>query len=139
MAPEKSQKDPYFSRIHALYENLDNILHPITKRLPKKDIADKVIFEPSFAPEIDAIEVETDKGTLTFIKKDCIYFEALTPKQQEKVKAELINYNKGGNNLMFLAPKYCETKKCTGHHNLENLVINELPENLSRCYVYFIA
>ena len=52
MAPEKSQKDPYFSRLNALYQTLDEILHPMPEITVKKLPEEKFVISPDFALQI---------------------------------------------------------------------------------------
>ncbi|MDD4878496.1 MAG: hypothetical protein PHO02_05675 [Candidatus Nanoarchaeia archaeon] len=136
MAPENVSIKDYHSRLNALYETFDNILHPMPKRQLKKVQEDKFVLDPDFALPIDAIE--DDNGQI-FRFKGCIYFEKLNEKEQSAVKEALINYAQN-DNFLALAPRFCKQhKKCQGHHHLENIIANSVPENLAYSYVYFFA
>lgn len=137
MAPEKSQKDPYFSRLNALYQTLDNILHPMPKRPLKKVQEDKFVLDPCFALPIDEIE---DDNKQTYRFQGCIYFEKLNEKEQKAVNEALKQYALGKDNFLALAPKFCKNeKKCQGHHRLEDVAANAVPENLTYSFIYFFA
>ncbi|HII15412.1 MAG TPA: hypothetical protein HA362_03795 [Nanoarchaeota archaeon] len=134
MAPEKSREDNYSSRLHALYESLEEALHPISNRGLKAWPHEVLHIEPSFAPQFD--ETETGEGET---KLGCIYFEKLNKRERLAASAILRQYAAGpNNNIVVVPPKFCKGEKsCIGHHHLEDKVKNEVPENLSHCYVYF--
>jgi len=136
MAPEKSPKDLYFSRLHALYQALDEILHPMLEIRLEKLPEDKFVISPDFALPVE----KKSAGNAISRPKGCIYFEKLNETEHKAVSAALTQYAHGPDNFMLLPPRYCiNKKKCHGHHYLEDMVANSLPESLSRCYVYFLA
>lgn len=135
MAPEKSQKDPYFSRLNALYQTLDEILHPMPEITVKKLPEEKFVISPDFALQIGLSQGE-DKPPC--MPKGCIYFEKLNKEEHKAVTGILTQYAKGPDNFALLPPRLCKKEKnCQGHHFLEDMVENALPEDLSYCFIYF--
>lgn len=136
MAPKNVPVDEYHSRLNALYETLDNILHPMPKKPLKRWHEEKFVLDPDFALPIDAIQ---DDNKQIFRFQGCIYFERLNEKQQAAVKEALIQYAQKDKFLVF-APRFCkEHKKCQGHHHLEDMLANNVPENLTYSFIYFFA
>lgn len=137
MAPENVPADDYRSRLNALYETLDNVLHPMPKKPLKKWREEKFVLDPGFAPQIDEIE---DDNKQTYRLQGCIYFEKLNEKEQKAVNEALKQYNSGKDNFLVLAPKFCKNeKKCSGHHRLEDVAANSVLDNMTYCYLYFFA
>ncbi|MFA5887802.1 MAG: hypothetical protein WC852_03780 [Candidatus Nanoarchaeia archaeon] len=136
MAPEKSPKDPYFSRLNALYQNLDEILHPMLEITVKKLPEDKFVISPDFALPVG----KRTAGNTISRPKGCIYFEKLNETEHKAVSEALTQYARGQDNFSLLPPRICKKEKnCQGHHFLEDMVTNKLPENLSFCFIYFFS
>ncbi|MFH1065599.1 MAG: hypothetical protein V1734_03800 [Nanoarchaeota archaeon] len=137
MAPEKSPNDDYHIRLYALYQTLDNILHPMPKRPLKKLPEDKFVVEPGFALQIGKSQGENKPPCMP---KGCIYFEKLNKEEHKAVSEVLTQYAQQHDNFALLPPRICnDGKKCPGHHFLEDIVENALPADLSYCFVYFFA
>lgn len=135
MAPENVPVDDSRSRLNALYETLDNILHPMPKRSLKRWHEEKFVLEPDFAPCLGILRGE-DLPPLRV--KSCIYFEKLNKEEQKAVQAALVQYVNDCSSVAVLPPKFCKNeKKCQGHHHIEDVVGDSIPEDLSFCYIYF--
>lgn len=137
MAPENVPIDDYHSRLNALYKTLDSILHPIPKRPFRKWHEEKFVIDPEFAIQIDEVEAGNNQ-ILRF--QGCIYFEKLNQTEHKSVTDALKQYACGNDNFAVLPPKFCKNeKRCLGHHNLEDIAANKIPDDLSFCYIYFFA
>lgn len=137
MALENSQNDNYYSRLNALYVNLDNILHPMPKGPLKKYPEDKMVIAPGFALPVGRSQGENNPPCRP---NGCIYFEKLNKWENKAVSGALTQYALGHDIFALLPPRICNgERKCLGHHFLEDIVENALPKYLSYCFVYFFA
>lgn len=135
MAPENPSVDDYHSRLHALYETLDSILHPVPERMLKKLLEDKFVVEPDFAPCVGKSQGENKPPIRP---RGYIYFEKLNNAEHKSVTAVLIQYAMSHVSFTVLPPRFCkDEKKCQGHHHIEDIIENSFPKNLSNCFLYF--
>ena len=138
MAHEDSHSRGYFNRLNALYESLEDILHPIPKKPYDTWPPEFFYIDPEYAKRLDDVEFGKGKSRHVFRQDSCIYFEKLNRKQRKAVTALLMEYVRAGDNIIVLPPRFCRREQqCPGHYYLEDQKPNLVPENPSHCYIYF--